>query len=160
MHLHLFSLLPSLSLPLPTPPSLPPLQKSADVVSNQLQIRSLHSSLWDDETLFWTRHIARNLQRISNRWKMLWSHKRRKVETRKSFTGSNASLLARRILNLPVSVVTTVEASDWSLQVRVESPFLQSKQPVVRGVMAACMGNLQWSPVEGHTSSIRCVLGL
>ena len=59
------------------------------------------------------------------------------------------------LFSLPVSVVTTVEASDLSLQVRMDSPSLQSKEPVVRGVMAACVGNMQWSPVEDHTSSVR-----
>ena len=58
---------------------------------------------------------------------------------------------------LPVSIVTSVEASDWSLQIRLDSPSMQSKGPLVRGVMAACMGNVQWSHVEDHTSSIRLV---
>lgn len=128
-----------------------PFQKSSEVLSNQLQVSSVHASLWDGEAVFWTKSIARNLQRTRVKLRTLF-----KSRSRNSSKDSTASVVSV-LFAFPVSVVTTVEASDWSIQVRVDSPLLPSKRPVMRGVMAACVGNVQWSPVENHTSSIRSI---
>lgn len=125
------------------------------MLSNQLQVSSVHASLWDGEVVFWTKYITRNLQRTRLKLRTLFQSRNGDLADRSS--RNTAGSVAGVLFALPVSVVTTVEASDWSLQVRVDSPSLQSKRPIVRGVMAACVGNVQWSPMEDHTSSIRSV---
>lgn len=135
-------------------------QKSPDVLSNELQVRSLHASLWDGEAIFWSKCLLADFQSIRKKLRALFSPGRsgEAMETSKAAEvnrSRSVSSVVGGVLALPVSVVTTVEASDWSLQFRAESPSLQSKRPLVRGVMAACVGNVQWSHVEDHTSSLR-----
>ena len=147
-------------------------QKSSEILSNELQIRSLHASLFDGETVFWSKCIVSNLQRTVKKLKtILKSHSASNSYSMESASSSvamesvssssvggiSSSLgsVSSLIRALPLSVVTTVEASDWSVQVRTESLAVQSKRPLVRGVMASCVGNIQWSPVQDHASSIR-----
>ena len=101
--------------------------------------------------------MTRNLQRTRSKLKNLL-HNRTSANNNK--TKASSGLAAGLLFASPVSVVTTVDASDWSLQVRMDAPLLQSKRPMLRGVMAACVGNVQWSPVEDNTSSIRSAIFL
>ena len=57
------------------------------------------------------------------------------------------------------AVVTTVEASDWSISLRMDTPTLQSKEPLVQAVLASCAVNLQWvGPDSTHSHPIlRCM---
>lgn len=129
------------------------------MLSNQLQVSSVHASLWDGEAVFWTRHVTTSVQRTRTKLKALMRGRSSKDPAERSKDGG-AGVAAGLLVALPMSVVTTVEASDWSVQLRVDSPSLQSsKRPVVRGVMAACVGNIQWTPLEkDHASSLRYVL--
>ena len=53
------------------------------------------------------------------------------------------------------SAVTTVEASDWSVSMRMDTPTLQSKEPLVQAVLASCAANLQWArPDSTHSHPI------
>ena len=133
------------------------MQKSSDVLSNQLQVSSAHATLWDGEAIFWTQCILSNLWRSKQKLGALLQAGEEGGGVREGTGRGVASSLAGTVFGSPVSVVTTVETSDWSLQVRVDSPSLLSKGPVMRGVMAACVGHVQWSLVDDHTSSIRSV---
>ncbi len=141
-----FPSLPHLFSPLPN-------QKSDKVLSTHLQIHSLHASLWDNEAVFWTKCILNNIKRTRNQLRII-NEGISKVNTSKGTLGSS---IPERILSLPVSVVTTMDASDCSLQIRMDSVSLQSKGPVARAVMAACVANMQWSPMEDNISSVRSV---
>ena len=48
------------------------------------------------------------------------------------------------------SAVTTVEATDWSVSLRMDTPTLQSKEPLVQAVLASCALNVQWA--KSHTA--------
>lgn len=129
------------------------IKKASNVLSNELQVRSLHTSLWDGEAIFWSKHLLSSIQNSREKLRMLLLSYSLRGGTDHTDAGSS---LVDGILALPESVVTTVEASDWSIQARTDSPELQSsKRPLVRGVMATCVGNIQWSNAEDHTSSIR-----
>ena len=126
------------------------------MLSNELQVRSLHTSLWDGEAIFWSKCILANLLRTRDKLRvLLLAHNRPSAGVKGSKHPKSISSVVGGVLAMPLSVVTTVEASDWSLQCRTESPSLQSKRPLVRGVMAACVGNVQWSRVQDHSTSVR-----
>lgn len=60
------------------------------------------------------------------------------------------------------SAVTTVEATDWSISLRMDTPTLQAKEPLVQAVLASCTANLQWTPPETavtdrDTIIVRCM---
>ena len=58
------------------------------------------------------------------------------------------------------SAVTTVEATDWSVSLRMDTPTLQSKEPLVQAVLASCALNVQWATpdsVEDTATMVRCV---
>ncbi len=124
------------------------LQKVAGVLSNHLLLSSLHASVWEDEAVFWGKHAVKDVTKTFTRLKQ----KSQSSAQRQS----SVSKLTKTPL-IPFSVVTTVEASDWSVQVRIMSPSLQSKGPVMRAVMASSVGHVQWSPQGGHTSAVRWV---
>lgn len=134
--------------------TLLPFQKSSDVLANELQVRSLHCSLWDGEVIFWSKYILNNFHRTRDKLRTLLL-KRQNADAGKS--RRNVLSMVGGVLALPMSVVTSVEASDWSVQVRTESPSLQSKQPLVRGVMAAGVGTVQWSRTQDNSTSVRLV---
>ena len=73
----------------------------------------------------------------------------------KGATGS--SNLLSQLFGLPVSVATTLEASDWSVQLRPDAVSLQSKEPLCRLVAAALVANLQWEPCteNQHTTTVK-----
>ena len=132
-------------------------QRAEGVVSSQLQLRSLHASLWEEETVFWCRHIASDLTKLSSLPRSQPAISAA-VSSSSRNSGEEGTLdhspnTESPMPTFPISVVTSVEASDWSVQVRMSPPFLQSKAPVVRGVMASSVGQVQWSPMGDHTSS-------
>ena len=51
------------------------------------------------------------------------------------------------------SAVTTVEATDWSVSMRMDTPTLQSKEPLLQAVLASCAANLQWNECETSDTS-------
>ena len=115
--------------------------------------------------MFWSKFTQENFNNIRAKLKAARSAKRAdksKVATidQERTKSSTLSQLLSRIFNLPLSVVTTVEASDWSVQLHMDSLGLQSKEPFCRVVMAACAGNVQWNdPKEDEAAiTIRCVL--
>ena len=97
--------------------------------------------------MFWCSYFQESLRKLRT------SLKSRTSSSQAS--SSNALNNFHSLFALPVSVVTTVEASDWSVQVRLDAVSLQSKEPVCRAVMAACAANVQWSPVKDETTTIR-----
>lgn len=126
------------------------------MLSNELQVRSLHTLLWDGEAIFWAKCILADLLRARDRLRaLLQAYSRPSSGVKQSKHPKSISSVVGGVLAMPLSVVTTVEASDWSLQCRTESLSLQSKSPLVRGVMAACVGNVQWSRVRDHSTSVR-----
>ena len=68
----------------------------------------------------------------------------------------NESLL-KEILS---STVSTMEATDCSLSVKMDAPALQAKEPLVQAALAICVANLQWSEPKAGTDTtiIRCPL--
>ena len=69
-------------------------------------------------------------------------------------SGKGVSVLLRHMMS---SAVTTVEATDWSVSLRMDTPTLQCKEPLVQAVVASCAGNLQWTDpsATNTTSSVR-----
>ena len=129
------------------------------MLSNHLQLSSLHASLWEEEAVFWSKRISKDI--IGTAAKLTGS---KATSTSANAQTSDGDALQRSSSSdpdkpffIPFSVVTTVEASDWSVQVRMSASSLQSKGPVLRGVMAASVGHVQWSPLEDHTSTVRYV---
>lgn len=102
--------------------------------------------------VFWTKCIVSNLLRTKRKLLPIVKSSSIHSNVPEEDERGASSLVLRKVFSLPFSVVTTVEASDWSVQVRMSPTSLQSKGPVVRGVMAACVGHVQWSPLEDHIS--------
>lgn len=125
-------------------------QRSSQCLSNRLQIDSVHVSLWEGEAVFWSVFALDTIRTYS---------KRSPKTTNTENASTNAALdLASLLFSLPVSMVTTVEASDLSLVVRMDTPTLQSKEPVYRVVMASGAANVQWNAVEEESTTIRLVI--
>ena len=97
--------------------------------------------------MFWAKEITGNILRTKANISPPM-----KSPSSVSDESSEPSTADRQMFRLPFSVVSTVEASDWLVLVRMVPSSLQSKGPVVRGVMAACVGHVQCSPLENHTS--------
>ena len=113
------------------------MQSSSNSLSNRAQVDSLHASLWESETVFWLRHA----QDISKRF----STKLQSSLSRTKGATSSHNLLSQ-LFGLPVSMATTLEASDWSVQLRPDAVSLQSKEPLCRLVAAALVSSVQWEP--------------
>ena len=115
----------------------PPIQSISSSLSNRAQVDSLHSSLWESETIFWLRHTQDVAKKL-----------RTKLHSSLSRTKDVDSYhdLLSQLFGLPVSVATTLEASDWSVQLRPDAISLQSKEPLCRLVSAAMVASVQWEP--------------
>ena len=126
----------------------PLLQSSSKSLSNRAQVDSLHASLWESETVFWLRHVQDVGKRFRTKLQSLLSR------TKGATSSSN---LLSQLFGLPVSVATTLEASDWSVQLRPDAVSLQSKEPLCRLVAAALVANLQWEPCaeNQHTTTVK-----
>ena len=110
--------------------------------------------------VFWSKFTQENLGKIQTKLKAARGLAKRAdmssvatIDQERTKSSSMSKILSR-IFNLPLSVVTTVEASDWSVQLRMDSSGLQSKEPFCRVVMAACAGNVQWNDPEEDEAKI------
>ena len=124
------------------------MQSSSSSLSNRAQVDSLHASLWESETVFWLKHV----QDVGKRF-------RTKLHSSLSKTNrvtSSYNVLSQ-LFSLPISVATTLEASDWSVQLRPDAVSLQSKEPLCRLVAAALVASLQWEPCaeNQHTTTVK-----
>ena len=104
--------------------------------------------------MFWLRYIRDSITSYRAKSK---SGLRQDPEKQASAKQRTSSFL-NAIVNSPVSMVTTLEASDWSVLLRMDAPTLQSKEPVCRAVMASGVANLQWSEVKEDSTTIRLVV--
>ena len=124
------------------------LQSSSSSLSNRVHVDSLHGSVWESETVFWLTHI----QQVAEKF-------RTKLQSSLSRTqGVAGSLdLLAQFFALPVSMATTLEASDWSVQLRPDAISLQSKEPLCRMVAAALVANIQWEPwaEKEHSTTVK-----
>ena len=71
--------------------------------------------------------------------------------TSSSTSGKTAADIFRVMMS---SVVTTMEATDWSVSLRMDTPTLQSKEPLVQAVLASCAVNLQWAKPETDKDTV------
>ena len=125
----------------------PPPQHSSQTISNNIQIESVHASIWDSEATFWTQYL---LETMGNKAGVPRTNKKWDIPSKQRISEFLASAVT-----LPVSMVTTIEASDWSILLRMDTPTLQSKEPVCRAVMASSVVNVQWSPVHEGSTIVR-----
>ena len=113
-----------------------------------IQVDSLHGALWESETIFWLKHaneLATNL--------------RTKLQSSSSKTKGVASSpeYLSQLFALPVTVATTLEASDWSVQLRPDAVSFQSKEPLCRTVAGALVASVQWEPQteKEHNTTVK-----
>ena len=124
-------------------------QHSSDVLSNSVQVNSAHVSIWEGEAAFWVRYLLDTIN--TYRTKMKSSQTRRKTLPAKQ----RIYEFLNQLFALPVSMVTTVEVSDWSIQLRLDAGTLQSKEPVCRLVVASCAVNVQWIAMKEDSTTVR-----
>ena len=65
--------------------------------------------------------------------------------------------MTHMIRSMMSSAVTIAEATDWSVSMRMDTPTLQSKEPLVQAMLASCAANLQWSqlgPTQPATAAV------
>ena len=114
-------------------------------LTNKLQVDSFHVSLWEEEVVFWSKHIQDSLNKIKVKLKS-------RLHDRNS---QQKSINTSHLFNSPLSVVTSLESSDWSVQLHTDTPTLQAKGPVFRVVMATCAGNVQWDAPQDNTTTLK-----
>lgn len=116
-----------------------------------VRVDSLHGSLWECETVFWLKHA----QEIGNKFRT----KLRSLSSRTRSASDSPSLLSL-FFAVPMSVVTTLEASDWSVQLRPDAISLQSKEPLCRAVAGALSASVQQElprAKEEQTTTVKLV---
>ncbi len=97
--------------------------------------------------MFWSKYARDTLNKIKVKLK----------SDEKSQSVENTFSIMSHLFGLPLSVVTSVECSDWSVQLHSDVPSLQAKEPLCRVVMATCAGNVQWDPVEDKSTTLKYV---
>ena len=114
-----------------------------------MQVNSAHVSIWEGETAFWVRYLLDTIN--TYRTKVKSRQKKRKTVS----ANQRIYEFLNHLFALPVSVVTTVEVSDWSIQLRLDAGTLQSKEPVCRLVVASCAINAQWAAMQEDSTTVR-----
>ena len=114
-----------------------------------MQVDSVHVAIWEGETIFWVRYILDTINTYRTKAKL-------KQKTRKTLPANQRIYsFLNHLFVLPVSVVTTMEVSDWSIQLRLDAETLQSKEPVCRFVVASCAASVQWGVLEKDSTTVR-----
>ncbi len=125
-------------------------QMTSKELTNKLYVDSLNFTVWEEEVVFWSKYAKDNLNKIKVKLKSFPPEEQRQSQP-------NSFNLISRLFNSPLSVVTTVECSDWSIQLHSDMPSLQAKEPLCRVVMATCVGNVQWDSPEDKSTTIKYV---
>ncbi len=116
-------------------------------LANKLHIDSLNATLWEEEVLFWYKYARETFNKIKVKLKSQQNKNSHQSQ-------QNSSNFISRLFKLPLSVVTSLESSDWSIQLHSEAPTLQAKEPLCRVVMASCACNVQWDSPEVNKSTL------
>ena len=115
-----------------------------------VQIDSLHGALWESETIFWLKHAREIGGKVRN-----------KLQSKTKFSSVTKSPnLLSQLFSLPISVATTLEASDCSVQLRPDVVSLQSKEPLCRTVAGTLVASVQWEVPQiekEHTTTVKLV---
>ena len=126
-----------------------PIQHSSGTLSNSVQVDSVHVAIWEGETIFWVRYLLNTINTYRTKAKL-------KQKTRKTLPANQRIYsFLNHLFVLPVSMVTTMEVSDWSIQLRLDAETLQSKEPVCRFVVASCATSVQWGALEKDSTTVR-----
>lgn len=147
------------------------LQYSLKQLSNMIKVESLHSTLREDEMVYWSKYFIKSISSLretasSHKQKRGWEqlllyiylHVRTVTIIYSSYRNPSSSVkgvpdILRMVMTS--SAVTTMEATDWSMSMRMDTPTLQAKDPLVQAVSASCAINLQWTnPDTDNTSAI------
>lgn len=114
-----------------------------------MQVDSVHVAIWEGETIFWVRYILDTINTYRTKAKL-------KQKARKALPANQRIYsFLNHLFVLPVSMVTTMEVSDWSIQLRLDAETLQSKEPVCRFVVASCAASVQWGVLEKDSTTVR-----
>lgn len=131
-------------------------QLSSEALTNKAHIDSLHVCLWEKETVYWNRFAQKSMNKLKEKLKMAASPPRdgddSTLEEHK-LTSSALGFISQ-IFNLPLSVITTIEASDWSAQLHMDSPSLQSKEPFCCVGVASWAAYIHWNELTDKQDSI------
>ena len=88
--------------------------------------------------MFWITHVKQLMDNFRT--------KLHRSVSQKSTSVSMSQAFLSQLFALPISVATTLEASDWSVQLRPDAASLQSKEPLCRVVAATVVASVQWDP--------------
>ena len=115
-----------------------------------MHVESLHCSVWEGEAVFWGHQLKDSFSKWRTRLKPT------PAPSLASEAGGESSFV-NGLLTFPTAIVTTIEVSDCSVQVRLDTLAVQSKEPIGRAVMATCVANLQWSDAKEGSKTAKSV---